>query len=66
MTMISLSDLTVQRLRYVTQSAGINLEDASKKEEIIDVLADEELRLTENGWIHGDEEYELHHQVANP
>ena len=66
MTMISLSDLTAQRLRNVAHSAGVDLEGETKKDAIIEKLAEEEVRLTEEGWKHGDESFELQEQVSKP
>ena len=66
MSMIALSNLTSNRLRNVAHSAGIDLKGATKKEEIIERLADEEVRLTEEGWKHGDESFELKEQVSKP
>ena len=62
--MIDLNDLTSNRLRNVAHSTGIDLEGATKKEEIIERLADEKGRLTEEGWKHGDETFELKEQVS--
>lgn len=64
--MMALSDLTVNRLRIVAHSTSIDLEGASKKDKIIEKLADEEVRLTEDGWKHGDEIFELEEQVSSP
>lgn len=66
MSMIALSDLTAQRLRTVAASAGVDLEGETSKEAIIDKLAEEEVRLTENGWMHGDDEFELKESVSKP
>lgn len=66
MSMIALSDLTANRLRNVAHSAGIDLEGVTKKENLIEKLAEEEVRLTEEGWKHGDETFELKEQVSKP
>lgn len=54
------------RLRNISYSTGVDLEGETKKDAIIDKLADEEVRLTQNGWMHGDDEFELKESVSQP
>lgn len=64
--LIDLHDLTSKRLRNVAHSAGIDLDGATKKDEIVQKLREEKVELTSDGWQHDGEEFELQEQTSSP